>query len=189
MAAAFFDDPMSAYIMPDPTRRRVQGRGLFKPLIHYGRLYGQIDTVGDGDGVAIWVQPRYTKMTFWRLARSGMLWSAWRLDAPARRRFLAFVDYIEKAREQGSQSPHWLLFVLAVHPDHQGRGVGGALLRHGLRRAAAEGLPCRLDTTKPANVDYYRRYGFEVVGEIDVPDGGPRLWEMVCPPGGTDVGS
>jgi hypothetical protein len=39
-----------------------------------------------------------------------------------------------------------------------------------------------LESSKHANIAYYRRFGFEVTGEIVVPDGGPTLWPMWRPP-------
>lgn len=53
-----------------------------------------------------------------------------------------------------------------VHPDHQGRGVGGALVLHILSVIAAEGhLLARLDThASNANaIRLYERCGFEIV--------------------------
>lgn len=47
---------------------------------------------------------------------------------------------------------------LAVHPGHQGRGVGGALLEAGLGAADARGEPMVLVLGHPA---YYSRFGFE----------------------------
>jgi hypothetical protein len=39
----------------------------------------------------------------------------------------------------------------------------------GLRRAAADGLPAVLETSNPANVEVYRRAGWEVVRSVTEP--------------------
>jgi hypothetical protein len=39
----------------------------------------------------------------------------------------------------------------------------------GLRRAAADGLPAVLETSKPANVEMYRRAGWHVVRTVNEP--------------------
>lgn len=47
---------------------------------------------------------------------------------------------------------------LAVTPDRQRQGVGGALLRHAIERLDAEGHPCIVLLGHPS---YYPRFGFE----------------------------
>lgn len=47
---------------------------------------------------------------------------------------------------------------LAVHPDHQNRGIGSALTRHGLRFIEDRGEPLVLVEGIPS---YYPRFGFE----------------------------
>ena len=47
---------------------------------------------------------------------------------------------------------------LAVHPDHQNRGIGSALTRYGLRLVEERGEPLVLVEGIPA---YYPRFGFE----------------------------
>jgi hypothetical protein len=46
-----------------------------------------------------------------------------------------------------------------------------------LGRCDEEGVGAYLESSKESNIPYYRRHGFEVVGEIDFPSG-PRLWAM-----------
>jgi ribosomal protein S18 acetylase RimI-like enzyme len=80
--------------------------------------------------------------------------------------------------------PHWYLWVIGVEPERQRHGVGKALLRPMLERAAAEGAPCYLETHKERNVAYYQAFGFELVTEGSVPKGGPRFWTMRREPTG-----
>lgn len=60
----------------------------------------------------------------------------------------------------------------------QGTGKGGAVIRAGLERVNAEGLPACLETAKETNIGLYRRFGFEVTEEWRLP-GGPPVWSMV----------
>jgi hypothetical protein len=47
-----------------------------------------------------------------------------------------------------------------------------------LAAADRAGLPAYLETASDTNVAIYRRLGFEVAREVDLPDGGPRCWLM-----------
>ena len=40
------------------------------------------------------------------------------------------------------------------------------------------GRAAYLESTKQETVPYYMRFGFEVTGEIKLPDGGPSMWPM-----------
>jgi len=77
---------------------------------------------------------------------------------------------------------HWYLEVLGVRPETQRYGVGTQLVGLGLARAERQGLPCYLETARPRNVEFYRRFGFEVVNDALslVPDG-PTHWAMWRP--------
>jgi GNAT superfamily N-acetyltransferase len=72
--------------------------------------------------------------------------------------------------------PHWLLDQLAVEPAAHGRGIGGALIRHAIAAADADGLPLVLETGREVNLALYRHHGFDVFDEGDAPDGGPHVW-------------
>ncbi len=61
----------------------------------------------------------------------------------------------------GADRPALLLGPLAVHPDHRGRGIGAALMRHALKAAARRGHRAVLLIGDAA---YYARFGFSAAG-------------------------
>jgi ribosomal protein S18 acetylase RimI-like enzyme len=63
---------------------------------------------------------------------------------------------------------HWHLGPVAVDAHLQGRGVGSRLMEVFCARVDAAGDDAYLETDKPANVSFYERFGFEVVGEQEV---------------------
>jgi GNAT superfamily N-acetyltransferase len=78
------------------------------------------------------------------------------------------------------EAPHWYLPWIAVRPEAQGKGIGGALLRHGLARADREGMPAYLEATSARNAALYARHEFAVVGVVEAP-GYPRILPMWRP--------
>ena len=102
-------------------------------------------------------------------------------------RALLFRDAVEAAAEHAPQEAHWYLAVIGADPAAQGRGHGAALLRSGLAKADAAGLPVLLESSKPSNLPFYEHFGFTVREEMRLPGGGPTLWSMrrePCPPAG-----
>ena len=76
------------------------------------------------------------------------------------------------------EEPHWYLAVIGSDPTVRGAGFGQALMRSRLDRCDAEHAPAYLESSNPDNIPYYMRFGFEVTGEIKLPDGGPSMWPM-----------
>lgn len=63
---------------------------------------------------------------------------------------------------------HWYLPVIGVDPLRQGKGYGSVLLEHGLAVCDRSHIAAYLEATKPANIPFYKRFGFEAVKTIQV---------------------
>jgi len=81
-----------------------------------------------------------------------------------------------------------LLGPVAVHPTHQGEGLGGSLIRDSLAQAATSGWARVLLV---GDAPYYKRFGFERQDKIEMPPPTnpdrvlglplkPGAWEGVC---------
>ncbi len=77
------------------------------------------------------------------------------------------------------EEPVWFLGTVGVDPDNQGAGLAGAVIRPGVAEAEHAGVPVYLETSQERNVRIYRRFGFEVVADVEIPDDGPRTWSMM----------
>jgi len=84
------------------------------------------------------------------------------------RRFIEAVDSVDVPRE------HLWIAILAVDPEHQGKGIGRALIERSVEiaRLMPGCVGLGLDTEDPKNVAIYRACGFEVHGQKEV-DGMP----------------
>lgn len=91
----------------------------------------------------------------------------------------AVQDALHKARPS---DPHWYLATLGTDPRAQGKGVGSALVRSGLERCDREGAHAYLECMEHL-VLYYERFGFEMTGEIEMPEDVPdqvSMWRARC---------
>ena len=100
-----------------------------------------------------------------------MLW-AFRSRVPASMRVMELME------KHHPEEPHWYLMLIGSDPSVRGAGFGHALMRSRLDRCDAEGSPAYLENSNPKNEAYYLRFGFEIMGEINLPDGGPPMWPM-----------
>ncbi len=181
LAETFDDDPVTNFIFPDDRRRAKGLQVFFRLQMTRGQLpFGGVYTNEDGSGAAIWAPPGRPMPT--GLAAIGQVLPVAPYVWPTLRTTLAFLTAMEKTHPH---EPHWYLATLGTHPTAQGRGVGSSLLAPVLARADAEGMPAYLESSKERNVPFYRRHGFEVVGELTAA-GSPTLWRMwrePVPPG------
>jgi ribosomal protein S18 acetylase RimI-like enzyme len=179
IARAFMGDPLFAWAIPDAATREQKIAVLHRVLLEYGLRYGLRITQSDGGRcVAIWEPPGHS-MGLVGLARSGMATAPLKIGPGPMARLARAAAAIEPIREQGMGGrPHWYLSIAAIDPDLQGQGRGGALLREGLARVDADGLPCFLDTNNEANLSLYERFGFTTVARVQVGQDGPFAWGM-----------
>ncbi len=177
LAAAFFEDPVWEFFFPDPGDRRPRINRFFEVETTHLPAERELWVAADAAGVAIWAQPGH-----WRAPLQHTAAAAPALARVFGRRLVAAAraqSLIE--RRHPDQEPHWYLHYLGAAPGEQGRGLGSALLNPVLRRCDDDEVPAFLETSTPRARALYLRHGFEVVGEFDLPGGGPRIWQMWRP--------
>jgi GNAT superfamily N-acetyltransferase len=168
-------------MLPDADARRRKLHKLFAALTrHHHLARGGVEVApDDGGGIggaALWDPPGQWRQTRGEELRAmpGLLVAFGR----SLRRGLV-VENMMKALHP--EEPHWYLAVIGSDPDVRGKGFGQVLMRSRLDRCDAEHAPAYLESSNPDNVPYYQRFGFEVTGEISLPDGGPSLIPMWRP--------
>ena len=178
---AFVDDPMWSCVLPDRQARVVVLRPMWNALVGYARICGEVLTTPEGEGAACWVRPGKARPTVWSMLRTGWALprSMMRLPKDSRERFFRMMHTIDRAHSELMPEPHWYLWVLGVAPEAQGRGIGRALLTPILERAAAEGVPCYLETQTLGNVAFYKKCGFDVLDERRVPVCDLPIWYLL----------
>ncbi len=182
LARAFHDDPEFLWALPDPADRPRRLRRIFGTMLRHEVLrHGGAELAEDEDGqrvlgAALWLPPGH-----WQ--------------EPALRQLLSLPGYLRGfGRRLGHGSallsscakvhprePHWYLYAIGVAPEHQGAGVGAALLRSGLARCDRDRLPAYLESSKLSNVPLYQHFGFQDTGRVDLPPDAPEVTTMWRP--------
>jgi GNAT superfamily N-acetyltransferase len=180
LAEAFMADPGWRAIAPrrDPAARRMLRRyfrGATTRAIRFGGRVeaatreGAVIGVAIGYGAERWPPPaRSFPHEAWGviLAGPGPTW-----------RGLVGDSKLEAAHPPG---PHAFLHTLGIHPAHQRSGAGTALVESLIAHHDDGGTPIHLTTANPANLPYYRRFGFDVIGKATLPRGVP-MWSLFRP--------
>ena len=173
VAAAFFDDPVMRWVVPDPQRRARISAPIFRLYADAYLAHGHTYRTADGDGAAVCLPPGVELLT---AAQEEAFGAALAEIGPTETIRLALMEEVFTANHP--DEPYWYLQFLATAPARQGQGYGSALLRTMLELADAEGRPAYHEATTPRNRALYERHGYVTLGEIHVPNDGPTLWRM-----------
>jgi ribosomal protein S18 acetylase RimI-like enzyme len=176
LGRAFYEDPIMKWMLPNDRQRAKGLPRMFSAMTRHHFLAGggcEIAQDGSIGAAALWDPPG-------RWKQSGLLelrmmpsffWAFGRRVSAGRQ----VADLMKRSHPE---EPHWYLAVIGSDPTVRGAGFGHALMRSRLDRCDAEHAPAYLESSNPDNVPYYTRFGFEVTGEIKLPDGGPSMWPM-----------
>jgi ribosomal protein S18 acetylase RimI-like enzyme len=176
LAAAFTDDPVFRWLVPDDGARPVASQGFFDLVTEVLAPHDDAWTTADGvHGAALWVPYGREPMPEDAAAVFG---------TRVAELFSPYGDRVEQLMGAvlavHPAEPHEYLWFLGVEPAAQGQGIGSSLLAPVLGRADRAGHPAYLEATSPRNRALYERHGFVAAAPIAVP-GGPPLWPMWRP--------
>ena len=174
LARAFQDDPVFAWSIPDPDRRRAHLPTVFAAFTELYLPYEEAYLAEDGSGAALWA-PAHVDPFHGDAGEAFGQRMAELLDEADTDRFLAVGELFG---EHHPGQPWVYLQLIGVAPDQQGRGLGSRLLAPVLARCDATATPAYLEASTVGNRRLYERHGFTTVDELPLPDGGPPVWLM-----------
>jgi ribosomal protein S18 acetylase RimI-like enzyme len=170
--AAFRTDPLLRWIWPAQERYDGCAPAFFGLLLDLRIEAGEVWEADGAAAVAMWDPPG----GLYQPPPEGR-WAEVHAGFTAGER-AGWAAYDEAMGVPSAAGVHWYLGVLATEPARQGTGLGRAVTAPMLAAADRVRLPAYLETATETNVAIYRRLGFEVEREVDLPDGGPRCWLM-----------
>ena len=177
-ADAFEQDPLMKWVFPDDAAR-------VKSLLRWWEF--MLDHIAAGselhgtriDGCVAYWQPPQSKKDLSRGSEGSD-----RGESEGHKAFVAMMtellgdlapsrmEALGQMQQARLSEPHWYLAVLGTSPDQQSKGLGGKVLAPMLERCDRIGELAYLESSNPANVGFYRRHGFESLGEFTLGDGG-----------------
>jgi hypothetical protein len=179
LAGAFHGDPIYKLILPEEKKRIHVLFWLFRKIIHYSQLYGEVYTTPELKGVACWLPPGNTKFTFTRLLRSGLYAVPFKMGWKTYCHFNNYMQYMKKLHRNCVSESHWYLWTIGVDFSAQKKGVGSILLEKLLMKVNQDETACYLQTGKEENLSFYKKYGFKIVSEGIIPNQELPVWAML----------
>jgi ribosomal protein S18 acetylase RimI-like enzyme len=156
---------------------------LLEQLLRFGLRFGRVYTNTDSSAVAVWLGPGHPAATLYKLLRTGLLPTAlWRLDWTGFQRLRHYLVATAWLRRHSvAATTHYYLLALAVRPSARGRGLGRRLLQATLVAMQATHAPCYIDTQHPAQLGFFQRLGFRLMGQCATGQdtAAPTNWGLV----------
>jgi ribosomal protein S18 acetylase RimI-like enzyme len=179
LADAFRNDPIFCFHFPDPQLRRKVLELFFSDVVQTHMRFNHVYAAFDGEevvGAAVWRPPGAAVSGL--LAQIRGLIMRYRLLALSPRIGKMLLQGFAKLEATHPSMPHWYLFFIGIDAERRGHGLGDQLMAPVLWAADGDGMPCYLETPFPQTLPFYRKLGYEVVGEPRPFAGAPQLWAM-----------
>ena len=181
LTEAFVADPMLRYLAPDDRDYPRLADAFFGTLFDVRAFGGgEVRVTDDVSAVSLWNPPGGNRLGAEAVDAAFEASVTPLLDDAGLERMARFGATLDSIHPH---EPHWYLGVVGVRADRRGEGLGGKVIRAILDDPAASSDPAYLVTATERNLAIYRRLGFEVQAETDIPDG-PHLWGMWRPASG-----
>jgi ribosomal protein S18 acetylase RimI-like enzyme len=173
MVLAFSADPAARWTWPDPQQYLAEFPNFVKALGGNAFVHESAHFIDGYAGAALWLPP-------------GVDPDEDALNALIQRTGSASVQkdlfaIFEQMGRYHPREPHWFLPFIGVDPLQQGKGCGGALMKHGLIPCDRDHTLAYLESSNPKNIPLYERHGFELLGTIQAGTS-PTIFPMLRKP-------
>lgn len=173
LGSAFANDPIMNWITPD---NRLYSSMFYAEANALYKDRGITQINQSRCGAALWLPPGVPARAPVRWATLTMLWKLFTSGGLDSLRRATLLEELFEAHH--ITEPHYYLFAIGAKSEHQGKGIGSALLRTGLELVDAAGAIAYLESSNSKNNALYERFGFEIINEIKLPNNGPLFWPM-----------
>jgi ribosomal protein S18 acetylase RimI-like enzyme len=170
---AFSADPAARWTWPDPHQYLTHFPRFVQAFAGKAFAHGSAYYIDGYAGAALWLPPNVHP-------DEDALIALFQQTVSEQKQKDVFAAFEEMGRYHPSEA-HWYLPLIGVDPFHQGKGYGSALMQHALIPCDEDRTLAYLESTTRRNIPLYERYGFELLGTIQVGTSAP-LFPMLRKP-------
>ncbi|MBE9043203.1 GNAT family N-acetyltransferase [Pleurocapsales cyanobacterium LEGE 10410] len=167
---AFSADPIARWMYPSPQEylsnfpnfiKSFGGKAFDSQTVYYADLYS---------GAAFWFPPQIEPDTD---AVVDVIHKTISTENVAQ-----VLSLLEQTSYFHPSEPHWYLAILGVELNQQKKGYGSALMQQILNHCDRHNQLAYLESSNIANLAFYEKHGFEVIGVIQTGNS-PSMFPMV----------
>jgi GNAT superfamily N-acetyltransferase len=174
LVRAYMDDPVATWLCRSDRLRARMLEAMYSARLRQMLAHESVWTNPARSSAAVWTPPGHHQAGIGANAR--LLGCMLDPRMIARLPLLA-IGFTRMRRRHPRTPPHWYLSLLGTDPDARGHGFGSDMLQPVLERCDIDGVGTYLESSKPRNLDFYARHGFQTIGELQLPQG-PKMWPM-----------
>lgn len=175
---AFENDPCLRYLLNNmyPEREaKLIHNFVLQTGLEKGRVFATNESI---DGVAVWLPPNSTKLSWFDFIKFGGL------KIPLRYilKMNSYDLHAKKVHHSAIKSPHWYLLSLSVQPALQGKSLGSKMLKPMLEYFDNTKQSCYLETHNQKNIPFYEKNGFKMMSITKLPKSDTNHYSMLRNP-------
>lgn len=158
LCLSFQNDPQSNYILGSGNHQQEKRKRLMSYVFEFGLANGKVEVSEDKNAVAVWKKSGSKKMTIHLLYESILFffsfgWKGLNRISEMERKISKFYP---------ADGIFHYLWILGTDPKVQGKGYGSSILSKAISSSEKEDISIYLETSTEANLNYYKRKGFEL---------------------------
>ena len=133
----------------------------------------------DVNSLAIFSPYEKGRVSIWKYIKAGGLGLIPSIGIKTTKRMTSFEKFAMKIKNKHSKPGCWYLYVFVTMPEFRGKGLGSKIMKPMLEYLDEKNQDCYLETLVPINVEIYKKYGFELKEEVNVPNTDLTLYAML----------
>ena len=134
------------------------------------------------NSLAIFLPYQKKGVSTWEYVKAGALLFYPTMGIKTTNRMTSFENFALEIKKKHSKPGCWYLYTFVTMPGFRGKGLCSKIMRPMLNYFDDHNQDCYLETVSPVNVEIYKKFGFELVEEVEVPNTNLTLYAMLRKP-------
>ena len=165
---AFINYPTFRYLFPDLNERKKKLGQIMRFFLKCGLLHGTVIAPSKNiEGIAVWYKSGDLNFSSGSFLKAGIFGLFLSLNIRSFNRFKKLGDAKKRNRDRIPGKEYYFLDLIGIDPSFTGRGYAKMMIDSMLLQADNENMSCFLETSNIKNIDYYGRYGFDLLSKYE----------------------